>query len=252
MLKALAKKSAYYLTPRWAGWAKEQVDVRRQIKEAKLLRARLGSCGSVEAAVDEVLGSAAFGAVQKRGEIVALLSLLSETQPACLCEIGGQRGGTLALFSHVAARDARILSIDLNYGRIEIAAYPHLARSTQRLTCLGADSHSPQTVKAVTDWLGDRQFDFLFIDGDHSFSGVKNDHEVYAPFVRRGGMIVLHDIEPDFKTRFGIITRNDVGGVPAFWKEVKERSPRTSELIEDVNQDGYGIGVIWSNGRPSA
>ncbi|MHA6532569.1 class I SAM-dependent methyltransferase [Paenibacillus sp. BAC0078] len=33
----------------------------------------------------------------------------------------------------------------------------------------------------------------LFIDGDHSYSGIKRDMELYAPRVVRGGFIAFHD-----------------------------------------------------------
>ncbi|MDP3723840.1 MAG: class I SAM-dependent methyltransferase [Candidatus Omnitrophota bacterium] len=39
----------------------------------------------------------------------------------------------------------------------------------------------------------DRPIDFLFIDGDHSEAGVSADIAKYAPFVRQGGGIFLHD-----------------------------------------------------------
>ena len=35
--------------------------------------------------------------------------------------------------------------------------------------------------------------DFLFIDGDHSYEGVKADWEVYKGFLRPGSIVVFHD-----------------------------------------------------------
>ena len=35
--------------------------------------------------------------------------------------------------------------------------------------------------------------DFLFIDGDHSYEGVKADWEAYKKFLRRGSTVVFHD-----------------------------------------------------------
>jgi len=39
----------------------------------------------------------------------------------------------------------------------------------------------------------DESVDFLFIDGDHTFDAVMMDLLQYAPKVRRGGIIALHD-----------------------------------------------------------
>lgn len=45
----------------------------------------------------------------------------------------------------------------------------------------------PQSVKVH------KTVDFLFIDGDHSYEGVKRDWEMYSPFVKKGGLISFHD-----------------------------------------------------------
>ena len=37
------------------------------------------------------------------------------------------------------------------------------------------------------------QVDLVFIDGDHSYAGVKADVERFSPFVREGGCLALHD-----------------------------------------------------------
>ena len=34
----------------------------------------------------------------------------------------------------------------------------------------------------------------LFIDGDHSYEGVKKDFEMWSPFVVKGGLIAFHDV----------------------------------------------------------
>lgn len=58
-----------------------------------------------------------------------------------------------------------------------------------------ADSQTPLAVNAVRNALNDRQVDFLYIDGDHSYEGVKNDFLNFEPFVRNGGLIGFHDTQ---------------------------------------------------------
>ncbi len=41
------------------------------------------------------------------------------------------------------------------------------------------------------------QIDFLFIDGDHSIEGCKNDYNLYAHKVSKGGFIAFHDYYED-------------------------------------------------------
>jgi hypothetical protein len=76
----------------------------------------------------------------------------------------------------------------------------------------------------------------LFIDGDHSYEGVKKDFKMYSPLVKLDVLICLHDIIPG--------EYNKVGGVPEFWKEIRENY-ETRELVEDRHQGGYGIGIVF-------
>ena len=50
-------------------------------------------------------------------------------------------------------------------------------------------------VEAAKKFLEDglRKFDFVFIDGDHSFEGLKGDWECWSRLVQVGGCIALHD-----------------------------------------------------------
>ena len=37
------------------------------------------------------------------------------------------------------------------------------------------------------------EIDMIFIDGDHSYSGVKTDVDLYFPKLKKGGIICMHD-----------------------------------------------------------
>lgn len=54
----------------------------------------------------------------------------------------------------------------------------------------GADTRSPDVQVFAA---GQAPYDLLFVDADHSFDGVKLDHETYGPLVRPGGVIAFHD-----------------------------------------------------------
>ena len=41
----------------------------------------------------------------------------------------------------------------------------------------------------------DKEFNFIFIDGDHRYEGVKADFEAWSPLVRSGGEIGFHDCQ---------------------------------------------------------
>jgi predicted O-methyltransferase YrrM len=74
----------------------------------------------------------------------------------------------------------------------------------------------------------------LFIDGDHSYDGVRQDFEMYAPLVRPGGLVAMHDIN----------TLAEDHHVWRYWGEIKERH-RTEEIIADRSTNKYGLGLVW-------
>ncbi|HEV7396247.1 MAG TPA: class I SAM-dependent methyltransferase [Pyrinomonadaceae bacterium] len=191
-----------------------------------------------------------FRPLQKKSEITRLLEIVSSINAHTICEIGSAGGGTTFLLTQAAAQDAVIVTIDLEFSRPRQEAIIRFASNTQRVFCLEGNSHHPQMVREVRNCLDQQTLDVLYLDGDHSYEGIKTDFELYSPLVRPGGIIVFHDIVPDFKTRYGIETTSYVGGVPQFWNELKGKAPQVEEIIEDPSQDGYGIGIIFTGGEP--
>jgi hypothetical protein len=56
------------------------------------------------------------------------------------------------------------------------------------------DSHDPSMVADLEKMLDGEPVDLLFIDGDHTYEGVKADYELYSPLVRPGGLVAFHDV----------------------------------------------------------
>jgi predicted O-methyltransferase YrrM len=213
-------------------------------RETLAFRSRIAKTESVSAAVAAVLEHPAFRAEQKPSEIIDLLRMLIDLKPVRLCEVGARRGGTLALFAHVAPPEASILSIDLAFSPAQSRYNPRLGKTTQRIECWSADSHAPELPERVSRWFSSKPIDFLFIDGDHSEDGVRLDYERFSPLVRPGGLIAFHDIVPDAEERWMGRSESYSGGVHRFWNQLKEREPEAIELIDRPNQDGFGIGVV--------
>jgi predicted O-methyltransferase YrrM len=242
MLRKLVKRMSRRAAPQWA----DRVEGWWMLKHADLLRRRCATTDGLNGLVELFLRSRTFRVNQKQVEILSLLRLLQREPPRRVCEIGGDKGGTISLFAQVAAPDAQLLSLDINYRSALTQALPRFARPLQRITCIAADSHACETEATVRQWFGGERLDFLFIDGDHSLDGVGRDFAMYAPFVRRGGTIAFHDIVSDHRTRYGRETSCDTGGVPVFWDKLKAESRySTREFIEDAEQDGYGLGVVF-------
>ena len=91
--------------------------------------------------------------------------------------------------------------------------YNSFTLSEQKLFLLRVDSHKEETLKQVKAILGMTKLDFLFIDGDHTYEGVKKDFEMYSVLVKQEGIIAFHDIVPGSG-------END-GGVPKFWGKIR-------------------------------
>jgi cephalosporin hydroxylase len=114
--------------------------------------------------------------------------------------------------------------------------YQRFARRNQRLHLLQGDSHSAEMLEQVNATLAGQPLDYLFIDGDHRYEGVKRDFEMYGPLVRKGGLIAFHDIVEG--------PSEAVGGVPQLWREIKYRYSHV-EFIKDPQQGGLGLGVLF-------
>jgi predicted O-methyltransferase YrrM len=240
-MKRLLRRVAELVAP---AYTQRRLEARWLEQHAHEFSAEIRQQPSIEGRVDYARQHAHLRSNQKRAEIIGLLKLLDGMRPRLLCEIGADRGGTLALLGSVAAPDARILSLDIEYPESRAQVYRILAQPGQQLTCVEANSHATETLERVKQWLGGERLDFLFIDGDHSYAGVKADYDMYGPLVRSGGVIAFHDIVKDFRTRFGTVTPRDAGEVPRYWTELRSSVPGYEELIEDPEQDGYGIGVV--------
>ena len=176
--------------------------------------------------------------MQIHSEISALLEILKTR----VLEIGTARGGTFFLLTRVASADAQLITVDLPNGPFGADSYPwrtdlvrSLGRERQEIHVLRADSQRMETLDRVKELLCDKTLDLLFIDGDHRYEGVQTDFASYAPLVRTGGLIALHDIVPG--------EEKYVGGVPDFWREVKQ-GRRVREFVESWEQGGYGIGLL--------
>ena len=155
-------------------------------------------------------------------------------------EIGTFRGGTLFVFSQLAAPGATMISLDFHmsffgkvYGALQKPLLRKFVRNGKSLFMVRENSHLPQTLDTIRNILQGHELDFLFIDGDHSYEGVREDFMMYSPLVREGGLIAFHDIA-------------DSGGsreVHRLWTELKPNYQH-EEFIHVTGDRAMGIGVL--------
>lgn len=88
-------------------------------------------------------------------------------------------------------------------------------------------SYSPEAAK---NW--DKPIDLLFIDGDHSYTGVKQDWELFSPFMKQFGVVVFHDTMWEVAEQDPQYRRADMG-VPKF--------------VEELRAEGYPVITLPNN-----
>jgi len=179
--------------------------------------------------------------MQIKDEFIELLKIFKELNPKYILEIGTAKGGALFCFCKLAQNDATIISIDLpedlfegGYPEWKIPIYQAFTKENQKLYLLRKDSHREETLEEVKKILNGNQLDFLFIDGDHSYEGVKKDFAMYSTLVRKGGLIVFHDIVNNDPIRLDI-------EVPKFYQEIKNKYIFKEIIKDKIN---YGIGIL--------
>jgi len=180
-------------------------------------------------------------AVQHRDEIIELVRLVQNLEPKTVVELGTDKGGTFFLWCRLLKKINKIASIDLPDGRFgggyhnrRIKLYMHFLFDNPNISALFLrnDSHDPTTKDALIKWLKLDKIDFLYIDGDHTYSGVKQDFEMYSALVRPGGIIAFHDIR----------TKGNGHEVYKYWNDLKENF-KYSEITQNPS-GSMGIGII--------
>ncbi len=186
-----------------------------------------------------------LSALQIKSEIIEFCRTIAPIQSKVVLEIGTANGGNLYLLSQLSNPNALIMSVDLPVGQFigginykTKSFYKAFASSKQKMMLLAEDSHNPKTLKKITKKLKTKRIDILFIDGDHSYEGVKMDFEMYAPLVKKNGIIAFHDI---------VICSEENVEVNKFWNEIKNNY-EYFEFVEDWEQGNCGIGIIKYNG----
>ncbi len=188
-----------------------------------------------------VAGAIARGAIQISEELTQLVAVLRESEPRNVMEIGAEEGGTFWLWCQVA--DGVKISLDKPDGETgswKFADPAALHERTERFKkfsdnvhVITGDSHSPLMLARTRSILAGELLDFLFIDGDHTYDGVKKDFQQYRELVRRGGLIAFHDIKNTESHRYRGCFVGD------FWAELEGNK---REFI--AASEWGGIGVI--------
>jgi hypothetical protein len=168
-------------------------------------------------------------------ELNWMLKKITELNVTRLLEVGSSFGGTLKSMASVLPKGSQIVSVDLPIDETPkfLNPMPSLKRVCKELSMLGGNvellignSHSPLVIEATRRFA---PFDFGFIDGDHSYDGIKADWENYGPMCK---VVGFHDI--------GGLHQ----GCVTFWRDLKASGHyRTEQCIAPGST--FGIGLVF-------
>jgi len=151
------------------------------------------------------------------------LCLLKEQKIQSYIEIGCRWGGTFVLTTEFLKKFNDVTkSIAVDIIDSPVLNYCILDKETQFLKL---NSQSEQ----FKNYMKNNYFDLIFIDGDHSYTGVKNDYEISK---NSGKILVFHDIVSDV-----------CPGVVEFWNELKKNEQDSYDFFEFTDQ----YQEVWNN-----
>lgn len=184
--------------------------------------------------IDLIFSNSCMEIQQSREEFEELIKIFRDLNPKRMLEIGTYKGGSLYIFSR-QIDNLNMISIDFpmvgeRLKWLKTFLIKRIPLKNQKLWLLREDSHKKETLNHVKEILGNSKLDFLHIDADHSYRGVKKDFEMYSHLIRKGGIIAFHDIK-------------SVKGVIRFWGEIKEKY-KGEEILAKDKKNIIGIGII--------
>jgi predicted O-methyltransferase YrrM len=174
------------------------------------------------------------GASQDRFEHWQLLEILAQMQPARILEIGVHTGLNLKAF-YDAFQGVALYGIEPEPEHLQFKNFNLIkGRSQDNDVIVEAARSAP--------------YDFIFIDGDHTYEAVKRDFEIYEALVRQGGIIGFHDIMRPAGIAPGVEVRK-------FWDELRAAQPGDRYTMEIWGgssrtdgphiSDAPGIGLLF-------
>ncbi|MEO8664090.1 MAG: class I SAM-dependent methyltransferase, partial [Ignavibacteria bacterium] len=183
---------------------------------------------------------------QENEELIELSMRVIKHKPRTIVEIGTWNGGTFYVWSRINPQAEKIISIDLpdgqyggGYDSMRIKFFKEFVsdRKNTSLHFIRGDSKSEDTVSKLKKILGNDRIDFLYIDGDHSYEGIKKDFEIYSKFMAPDGLVGFHDINT-FKEGYG---------VNRYWNEIKSKYKFEEFIKKDSRVMGNGLLYMGNN-----
>lgn len=178
---------------------------------------------------------------QRDWELAQLIEVFKAQQPKYIVEIGSQDGGTLYQWITHAPPGAVIVNIDILENQTDPDAvlkrwqdWAHKRNDIRLYTFIGR-SQSDEAIAFVKERMP--EINFLFIDGDHRYRGVKQDWINYGSMTN--GVVAFHDL---MTPKNGVQDHITVGKL---WNEIQHVGYPTREIWAGADPDWGGIGLVY-------
>lgn len=166
-----------------------------------------------------------------------LYGLVRAMKPQVCVETGSARGKSTCYIAQALRENlgGKLYAIDPHRSTAwndagEHDTFPALQRN---LHAIGGEAYveiiRSGSAEAARGW--SRPIDMIFIDGDHSYEGVKADWDLFLPHLARFGVVVFHDTTWSI-TDYPFTVRQDLG---------------VSRLLEELRAAGYPLVTIDRN-----
>lgn len=133
-----------------------------------------------------------------------------------IVEIGSFKGKSTACLALGSNEKTKIYAIDTFSGNnldfsegVQFVGSGYLNEFKQNLKNAGV-LDKVEVLQGYSNRIGKRwnkKIDFLFIDGSHIYKDVKSDFELFYPWVKPGGIVAFHDVDPKFKGVYKVWTK---------------------------------------------
>jgi predicted O-methyltransferase YrrM len=174
----------------------------------------------------------------------ALYGLTRALKPRTIVEIGSARGRSTCTFALACADNGagRVYAIDPHVQNewTDVGTGGHtLTFLRDRLATYELEPYCTvlrtTSQEAAVNWSGG-PIDFLFIDGNHEYLGVRSDFELFQPHLNAGSLVAFHDSSWEHEgpwERFRKETwfRDDMG-VPRYLEELQSQGYESITLPE--------------------
>lgn len=169
--------------------------------------------------------------------------LIRQQKPKNLLCIGSRYGFIPAVMAQACKDNSvgKVDFVDAGYGEDDQNHWTGKAfwRSKNGINCFknfGLEKNIKifvQTTNIFKKNNKNKKYDYIYIDGDHSYSGVKFDYESFWPNLNKNGYMLFHDI---------CVKGNLPEGEYGVWKLFDEISQKNSHI--NINYKKSGLGII--------